>query len=148
MPKARILAIDDEETVTLLLHRVLTRAGYQVAVAGTGEEGLALLEKEEIDLMMVDKSLPRMSGFEVIARARERHPRMAVVMITAHPEPFTAAQERLDGYLAKPFKTIQAIEEMVRTALEARADALARADLKARLEKVVAELSPSARKTT
>lgn len=146
MAGERILAVDDEEAVVLLLHRVLTRVGYTVLTAATGEEAIAVLEKEPVDLLLVDKSLPRMSGFEVISIARSRQPDLAVAMITAHPEPFTAAQERLDGYLAKPFKNLGAIEEMVRNALEARANAKARAELKARLERVVAELSPVARR--
>lgn len=146
MAGERILAVDDEEAVTLLLHRVLTRSGYAVMTAATGEEALALLEKDPVDLLLVDKSLPRMSGFEVISQARARHPDMAVAMITAHPEPFTAAQERLDGYLAKPFKNLAVIDEMVKNALETRANVKARADLKARLERVVAELSPAGRK--
>jgi len=145
MAGERILAVDDEQAVTLLLHRVLSRAGYAVSTAGTGEEALELLENEPFDLLLVDKSLPRMSGFEVISRARVSHPDLAVAMITAHPEPFTAAQERLDGYLAKPFKNLGAIDEMVKNALETRAGVKARADLKARLEKVVAELRPKAR---
>ncbi|MHB8874199.1 MAG: response regulator [Myxococcaceae bacterium] len=147
MAGERILAVDDEEAVTMLLGRVLTRSGFTVATAGTGEEALTRLESESFDLLMVDKSLPRMSGFEVISRARALHPTLAVVMITAYPEPFTAAQERLDGYIAKPFRSLKLVEEMVKNALENRANALARADLKARLEKVVAELSPAGRKS-
>ena len=117
-----------------------------MVTASTGEEALTKLEGQAFDLLMVDKSLPRMSGFEVIARARALHPNLAVVMITAYPEPFTAAQERLDGYLAKPFRGIKVVDEMVKNAIENRANALARADLKARLEKVVAELAPAGRK--
>jgi two-component system response regulator AtoC len=146
MAGERILAVDDEEAVVLLLQRVLTRAGFTVLTAFTGEDALEVLEKEPVDLLLIDKSLPRMSGFEVIALARGRHPDLAVAMITAHPEPFTAAQERLDGYLAKPFKNFGAIEEMVKNALEARANAKSRAELKARLEKVVAELSTVGRR--
>src|SRR5205814_9162177 len=110
----RILVIDDQPEVCSLLKKVLEREGrYQVVTAFTGEDGLAALAKEPIDLMIVDKNLPRMHGGEVIVHARKKLPQLAVILITAFPEPFSLPPERLDGYLAKPFKNLKAIEDAV-----------------------------------
>jgi CheY-like chemotaxis protein len=143
----RILVIDDQPEVCSLLKKVLEReARYQVLTAGTGEDGLAVLAKEPIDLMIVDKNLPRMHGGEVIVHARRKFPQLAVILITAFPEPFSLPPERLDGYLAKPFKNLKAIEDAVSAALESSEAARRRTALRERLNQVVAELKPGAKK--
>ncbi|MBK7860836.1 MAG: response regulator [Archangiaceae bacterium] len=142
----RILVIDDEPEVCSLLRKVLERAGYQVHTCGTGEDGLLQLAKQPVDLMVVDKNLPRMHGGEVIVQARKRCPELAVILITAFPEPFSLPPERLDGYLAKPFKSLKHIEEAVAAALEASEAAHRRHVLRDRLNQVVADLKPGNKK--
>jgi CheY-like chemotaxis protein len=142
----RILVVDDAPEVCELLKKVLARASYDVQCAGTGEEGLELLKKQPFDLLIVDKNLPRMHGGEVITEARRMLPQIAVILITAFPEPFSLPPERLDGYLAKPFKSIKVIEEAVATALESSLAARRRWELRDRLNQVVAELRPGAKK--
>ncbi len=116
--KPRIVVIDDEAEVCELIGKVLLRAGYEVDTARSGEAGLALFEGADISCLVVDKLLPAMNGLEVAAEVRRRWPRTAIVLVTAHPEPFTLDAERPDVVLAKPFKTLAAIEEAVREALE------------------------------
>jgi CheY-like chemotaxis protein len=142
----RILVIDDEATVCELLVKVLSRAGYQVDTAGTGEDGLLLMQRHSFDLAIVDKNLPRMHGGEVIVQARRLQPHVAVILITAFPEPFSLPPERLDGYLAKPFKSLKAVEEAVAAAIEASGAARRRLELRSRLTQVVAELKPGAKR--
>jgi CheY-like chemotaxis protein len=142
----RILVVDDAPEVLDLLKKVLGRAGYEVETAGTGEEGLELLQKQPVDLIIVDKNLPRMHGGEVITQARRILPQVAVILITAFPEPFSLPPERLDGYLAKPFKSLKAIEEAVTAALESSTAAKRRWELRDRLNQVVAELRPGTKK--
>jgi two-component system response regulator YesN len=142
----RILVVDDAPEVLDLLKKVLGRAGYEVETAGTGEEGLELLKLRPVDLIIVDKNLPRMHGGEVITQARRVLPQVAVILITAFPEPFSLPPERLDGYLAKPFKSLKAIEEAVAAALESSLAAKRRWELRDRLNQVVAELRPGTKK--
>ena len=142
----RILVIDDAPEVCSLVKKVLDRAGYAVITAGTGEEGLELLAKDPVDLIIVDKNLPRMHGGEVIVHARKKLPQVAVILITAFPEPFSLPPERLDGYLAKPFKSLKTIEEAVAQALESSDAARRRTALRDRLNQVVAELKPGPKK--
>jgi CheY-like chemotaxis protein len=143
----RILVIDDQPEVCGLVKKVLERSPqYQVFTAHTGEDGLAVLDKQPIDLIIVDKNLPRMHGGEVIVHARKKLPQVAVILITAFPEPFSLPPERLDGYLAKPFKSLKTIEESVASALESSEAARRRTQLRDRLSQVVAELTPGAKK--
>jgi CheY-like chemotaxis protein len=143
---SKILVIDDQVEVCELLRKVLARSGHQVVTAGSGEEGLELLENDPVDLLIVDKNLPRMHGGEVIVRARKLLPQIAVILITAFPEPFSLPPERLDGYLAKPFKSLKSIEEAVGAALEASSAARRRLELRGRLSQAVADLAPRAKK--
>jgi two-component system NtrC family response regulator len=142
----RVLVIDDDAEINELVAKVLVRAGYEVRTADTGEDGLVVLDTFAADLMIVDKNLPRMHGGEVIVQARRRFPFVAVILITAFPEPFAMGPERLNGYLAKPFKSLKAIEDAVIAALDSAEDLRRREELKVRLSQVVAELTPGAKK--
>jgi len=142
----RVLVVDDQVEVCELVKKVLVRAGYAVDSVGSGEEALERLEKQPVDVVIVDKNLPRMHGGEVITQARRIVPDIAVILITAFPEPFSLPPERLDGYLAKPFKSLKAIEEAVASALEASLAAKRRWELRDRLNQVVADLRPGAKK--
>ena len=68
--KKNILVIDDEEVILELFRELLSRDGYVVKVARTGEEGLAAMGKEFFHLAIVDKNLPGMNGLEVIKRSK------------------------------------------------------------------------------
>jgi CheY-like chemotaxis protein len=142
----RVLVVDDQVEVCELVKKVLMRAGYLVDSAGTGEEALEMLAEQPVDVVIVDKNLPRMHGGEVITQARRLLPDLAVILITAFPEPFALPPERLDGYLAKPFKSLKAIEEAVAAALESSLAAKRRWELRDRLNQVVADLRPGAKK--
>lgn len=142
----RILVIDDDVEINELVGKVLVRAGYQVRTAANGEDGLTILSEFPADLIIVDKNLPRMHGAEVIREARRRFPFIAVILITAFPEPFALGQERLNGYLGKPFKTLKAIEEAVLQALDSAEEIKRREELRTRLSQVMAELTPGAKK--
>lgn len=141
----RVVVIDDEPEVCDLVGKVLARAGHEVLVAHSGEAGLELLATHEVHCLVLDKQLPRMGGLEVLAETRRRWPRLPVVLVTAHPEPFTLEAERPDAVLPKPFKSLTAIEEAVATALEARRQP-ALAGLKERVAAVVAEMTPGRRR--
>ena len=142
----RVLVVDDEPAVNDLVSKVLVRAGYTVRTCETGEDALEQLRREPAELIIVDKNLPRMHGGEVIIHARKMLPHVAVILITAFPEPFALPPERLDGYLAKPFKSLKAIEEAAAQALDSSEAARRRFELRDRLNQVVAELTPGAKK--
>jgi CheY-like chemotaxis protein len=153
--KKRVVVIDDEPEVCELIGKVLIRAGHEVLVAHTGEVGLALIEANQalkpIDCLVVDKLLPVMGGLEVVAAVRRRWPHVAIVLVTAHPEPFNLEAERPEVVLAKPFKKLAAVEDAVREAIEVHAEARPEtrsplAALKERVAAVVTQITPGRRK--
>ncbi len=144
---ARIVVIDDDAAVCDLIARVLTRVGHSVTTANSGEEGLVYVVEGQVDCLIVDKQLPGMHGAEIVAEARRRIPGLPVVLITAHPEPFSLGDERPDVCLAKPFRDLDAIEEAVMQALESVTGENALVGLRDRLTQVVSEtMAPIRRK--
>lgn len=143
---ARIVVIDDEPAVADLLGKVLERAGHSVRVAHTGEAGLEALAASQTDCLVVDRMLPQMGGLEVVAEARGRWPALAIVMVTARPEPFSLDAPRPDVVLLKPFRDLEAIEDAVREALEAVASRGPLDELRQRVAAVVAEITPGRRR--
>ena len=79
-----ILIVDDEEVLQDVLTSLVRKEGYMTHSARTGEEALVLLEREEIDLVLLDLMLPGMSGHEVLRQIRQRDPEQVVVVITAY----------------------------------------------------------------
>lgn len=102
----RILLVEDEPKLANAIREGLEDDNYQVAVAGSGEEGFYLLHSEKFDLVMLDVMLPGRGGFEVVAQLRRSGLRVPVLMLTARD----AVEDRVQGldagaddYLVKPF---------------------------------------------
>jgi two-component system, NtrC family, response regulator PilR len=96
--------------------------GHEAVVARTGEEALTLLEREEIDLVLLDLMLPGMSGMEVLRQVREHDPDLVVVVITAFSSIEGAIEAMKQGafhYIPKPFKN-EEVRLTIRKGLERR----------------------------
>jgi len=79
-----ILVVDDEESICLVLKGILTDEGYDVLTAESAEEGLALIEAEMPDLVLLDIWLPGMDGLEALNVIKTKYPHIPVVMISGH----------------------------------------------------------------
>ncbi|HEU4333290.1 MAG TPA: sigma-54 dependent transcriptional regulator [Candidatus Eisenbacteria bacterium] len=104
MPKASILLIDDDDTIRYFLPRDLEAEGYHVLTAESGGAGLRVLEREAIDLVLLDIRLPDRSGIDVLQKIREQWPEQTVVMLTGEPDHETAVRAMRLGardYLTK-----------------------------------------------
>jgi len=118
----RILIIDDEEVLRDVLDAVLRREGFDVVLASSGEEGLSVLDSDEIDLVILDIMLPGISGIDTLRSIRVSTPHLPVIVITAFSTIEGAIEAMKHGafhYIPKPFKN----EEVVLTvnkALEQR----------------------------
>ena len=113
MPK--ILVIEDELNIQKLAKTNLTASGYQVLVAGNGEERLRLAESEHPHLILLDLRLPGMSGWDVLMtlKADRKLQKIPVIIMTAmapQSEEYKFASMRTAGYLIKPFS----IDELLR----------------------------------
>lgn len=121
-PPARILVVDDEEGMREFLGIMLQKEGYQVDMANSGEEAIALVRQQRFDLIITDLKMPRMSGLDVLNRIKEMDPEIGVVLITAYASSETAVDAMKGGafdYLAKPFD-VEEMKEVVRGALRRR----------------------------
>ncbi len=70
--KKRLLIIDDEENLRHLLRSILEKEGYEVCLAADGQQGLALLEEQDFDMILCDLRMPRMDGIEFLKQAAGR----------------------------------------------------------------------------
>jgi two-component system, NtrC family, response regulator PilR len=130
-----ILIVDDEEVLQDILTTLIRKEGHHPLSATTGEAGLALLEREEIDLVLLDLMLPGMRGMEVLREIRRRHPEQVVVVITAFSSIESAIEAMREGafhYIPKPFKNEEVLLT-IRKSLEQRRLAVENRSLKEQL---------------
>jgi len=102
----QILVVDDEANIRKFLKKSLEREGYEVRLAGTGEEALARLEEERPDLLVLDVWLPDANGMELLTDIRRNDPDLPVIIITAFGEIKMAVEAMRAGafdFVAKPF---------------------------------------------
>lgn len=118
----KLLLIEDEEDLVLMLTRALSKKGYAVDAAYDGEEGLYLYEVNEYDLIILDLNLPLIDGLEVLRRIREKDAYTKILILSAR----TSVEQRVEGlnlgandYMLKPFDFAE---------LEARINVLLRID--------------------
>lgn len=90
--KQRLLVIDDEVAIRDTMRMLLEYDGYEVLVAGSGQEGLTLVEKEHPDLVFLDVKMPGMDGLEVLSRLRGMNDSLPVVIVSAHGNTTTALE--------------------------------------------------------
>ncbi len=116
---AKILIVDDDDSIRLSLEELLDRDGYQVRAVASGEQALVHIAREQFDLALLDLMMKGIGGLEVLAAIRERTLDTAVIVLTAHGSMETAIDALRHGahdYLLKPADTAS-IRESVRTAL-------------------------------
>src|ERR1700682_2352895 len=121
MPKRRILVIDDEAAIRDSLRMTLEYEGYEFVGAATGQEGLALVERELPDLVLLDVKMPGMAGLEVLGRLHSMMESLPVVMISAHGTPSSAVDAIRRGatdFLEKPFESTERLRVTIQNALE------------------------------
>lgn len=112
MANRKILIVDDEQNVRMLLSRVLKKHGYEVLTAGDGAEGLDVMHHSNIDIIISDIRMPNMDGIEFLHKVREFDSSVGFILITAFATTETAIDALRSGaqdYVTKPFD----IDELV-----------------------------------
>ncbi len=123
---ARILVIDDEPHIRILIESFLTQDGHQVDQAKNGTEGLKLIERNSYDLVITDVVMPEKDGLEVLMGLKGHVPRMRIIVISGGGDRLNI-QELLnlaklmgaDRVLSKPLDFTK-LQETVQEVLEAR----------------------------
>ena len=136
--KARILVVDDEPAIRDTMRMTLEYEGHEVLAAGSGQEALAVVEREHPDLVFLDIKMPGLDGLEVLGRLRAVNEALPVVIISAHGTAATALEAGRLGavrFIEKPLSkdyvldavreglelgTLRRENQSLRTALETR----------------------------
>jgi len=119
----RVVVVDDDLSLRQFLSIMLKRAGYETAVASTGEEAMEFMEKQPADVVVTDLNMEGMDGMAVLRRVKERWPETEVVMITAYATTENAVQAMKHGafdYVVKPFN-VDELKLILEKAFEKRA---------------------------
>ncbi|NIN68174.1 MAG: response regulator [Anaerolineae bacterium] len=119
----RILIVDDEETLCYFLKESLEEKGYQAVAAYTAREGLDVVAKQQIDLVLLDLKLPDGDGLDVLYEIRKVDSNLPVIVLTAHAAVESAVQAMKLGaydYLEKPIN-LEELSISAAKALESRA---------------------------
>lgn len=130
MTEKKILLIDDDREMTDEVSEILTDDGYLVTVANDGADGDQLLQSNCYDLVLLDLKMPRMDGFTVFKRLKERCPTAKVVIMTATPlgsdllgghnslsAECDSILHQADGIVKKPYN-IEAMLKIVHAAID------------------------------
>lgn len=104
--KKRLLIVDDQFGIRLLLSEVFLKEGYEIYSAATGEEALAIVNKEKLDLVMLDIKIPGMDGIDILKQIKKIDKNLKVIMMTAYGELNLIGEAMKKGaiaYFLKPF---------------------------------------------
>jgi DNA-binding response OmpR family regulator len=114
----RVLLVDDDPEIIDAIRYALESKGYQIFIARDGNQGLAMAEKEDPDLVILDMMMPKRSGFLVLEKLRRtRAVPVRVIMITANEGSRHKAYAEMlgvDDYIRKPFAMDKLVESVQR----------------------------------
>ena len=125
-PKARILAVDDEEIILSSFRKILVLAGYSIDTVERGSEALGLIRKNDYDFIFTDLRMPEMDGVELTKAAKHLRPDIDIIVITGYASIETAVETVKLGamaYVEKPF-TEDELLDFLKTAVIKRQDNL------------------------
>lgn len=108
----RILIVEDEQYIREFISLNLARSGFETLEASSGEEGLDILSKNTVDLVLLDVKLPGMDGFQVCRSIRASRPDIAVIMVTARNQDMDkimGLELGADDYVSKPFNPYELV---------------------------------------
>ncbi|MCA9735097.1 MAG: response regulator [Deferribacteres bacterium] len=112
-PKAKILAVDDEEIILNSFRKILVLDGYSVDTVETGQEALGLIQKRHYDFVFTDLKMPEMDGVDVCKSVKHLRPDIDVIIITGYASVDTAVETMKFGaldYVQKPFTEDELLE--------------------------------------
>jgi DNA-binding NtrC family response regulator len=118
----RILIIDDEPYILLMLKKMLERAGYEVDLASNGREGMAVFEQDSADLVITDIIMPDKEGLELILEMKKKRPELKIIAMSGggriSPESYLECARHFgaEKVFQKPFRQkeiVSAVKELL-----------------------------------
>ena len=109
----KILIVDDEKDITLVLKEFFVSKGYEALAAFSGKEAMGFLNQSGLDLILLDMHLPDISGLEILREARKIHKDAKIIILTGFSEEYREEAEKIgcDAFLTKPFS----VKELITT---------------------------------
>jgi len=110
---ARILVIDDDESVRKVLSAALEDEGYEVETAETGKKAIEMSQKKFYNMALIDIRLPDMEGTKLLSDLKDTTPKMVKIIVTGYPSmqnAIEAVKRGANDYVVKPFKMEIALE--------------------------------------
>jgi len=107
-----ILVIEDEDSIRKFVKINLDRAGFDVKEAASGEDGIDIARKENIDIVVLDIMLPGIDGYEVCKILRKEYPHLGIIMLTAKSQDIDkimGLEYGTDDYMSKPFNPMELV---------------------------------------
>ncbi|MBW2030710.1 MAG: response regulator [Deltaproteobacteria bacterium] len=114
MEKMKIMLVDDEERFLLTVEKLLSKRGYDVVTATSGEEALEKLNSHNIHVVILDVKMPGMDGISTLREIKRKFPLVEVIMLTGHATVETAIDGLKSGaadYLMKPADIVVLMEK-------------------------------------
>jgi len=111
--RKRILIVDDETDIRLVIRTLLNAAGYEVEDAQDGEAALQKLSSKHFDLMVLDIMMPKMDGYALMEQLKKREICIPVVMLTVkadHPSLWKSYQQGAALHMTKPFESEKLVD--------------------------------------
>lgn len=112
LSKTKVLIVDDDEDHITVLKQQLERSGFTIEIAFSGEKGLQLIGNFDPDILVLDVSMPGMSGRDVLKSLRRQSNPIPIIMLSQYGDPSERAlsiMEGADDYLNKPFLLVELI---------------------------------------
>jgi two-component system, OmpR family, copper resistance phosphate regulon response regulator CusR len=107
MRQVLILIAEDEHRLAAFIEKGLKKSGFDSIVAGDGMQALKAIQRESVDLLLLDLGLPIKDGWEVLREARSTHPNLPIIVVTAladERDRQRVLQAGAHDYLSKPFR--------------------------------------------
>ena len=115
--KKSVLVVDDEESIRTVLGGELQNEGYDVRMAGDGDEAISVLDQATCDLVLLDIKMPKLNGFEVLKYIKEKHEKTKVVMLTGFADLKNAIESKklgADDFVSKPYDLVDLLTTIER----------------------------------
>ena len=116
----KVLVVDDEDFHRELMQKLLSRLGYEVAIAASAEEAFSLLKKEKFPVIITDLIMLEMDGVEFCQMIRETDTKTVVIALSGHSGLYDSEKLKeagFDNHLTKPFK-IEIISQAIKEGFE------------------------------
>ena len=119
--KSRILVVDDEDALRMVLSSELSSSGYEVATASDGDEAITVIQNKKFDLVLLDIKMPKVDGFEVLKFIKKNFPTMKVIMLTGFADLKNAIESKKHGaedFVSKPYDLVDLLTTIERVLSE------------------------------